>query len=74
MFFLDVKLTLAASFYLPFYILTVYVSLKLRKLTRERSQALADKDLCINIDLSKLKSFAIEDNGTKTLIKRILIS
>ncbi|MEN0143082.1 SAV1866 family putative multidrug efflux ABC transporter [Staphylococcus aureus] len=43
MFFLDVKLTLAALFIFPFYILTVYVFFgRLRKLTRERSQALAE--------------------------------
>ena len=43
MFFLDVKLTFAAIFIFPFYILTVYFFFgRLRKLTRVRSQALAE--------------------------------
>ena len=43
MFFLDVKLTLAAILIFPFYILTVYFFFgKLRSLTRVRSQALAE--------------------------------
>lgn len=41
--FLDVKLTFAAIFIFPFYILTVYFFFgRLRKLTRKRSQALAE--------------------------------
>ena len=43
MFFLDVKLTIAAIFIFPFYILTVYFFFgRLRQLTRVRSQALAE--------------------------------
>lgn len=74
MFFLDVKLTLAALFIFPFYILTVYVFFgRLRKLTRERSQALAEvqgflheRVQCISV----VKSFAIEDNEAKNFDKK----
>ncbi|CXT45447.1 TPA: SAV1866 family putative multidrug efflux ABC transporter [Staphylococcus aureus] len=66
MFFLDVKLTLAALFIFPFYILTVYVFFgRLRKLTRERSQALAEVQ-----GISVVKSFAIEDNEAKNFDKK----
>ena len=75
---LDVKLTLAALFIFPFYILTVYVFFgRLRKLTRERSQALAEVQGFLHErvqGISVVKSFAIEDNEAKTLIKRTLIS
>ncbi|HGO2711508.1 TPA: SAV1866 family putative multidrug efflux ABC transporter [Staphylococcus aureus] len=66
MFFLDVELTLAALFIFPFYILTVYVFFgRLRKLTRERSQALAEVQ-----GISVVKSFAIEDNEAKNFDKK----
>lgn len=78
MFFLDVKLTLAALFIFPFYILTVYVFFgRLRKLTRERSQALAEVQGFLHErvqGISVVKSFAIEDNEAKNFDKRTLIS
>ncbi|HCU9702138.1 TPA: SAV1866 family putative multidrug efflux ABC transporter [Staphylococcus aureus] len=74
MFFLDVKLTLAALFIFPFYILTVYVFFgRLRKLTRERSQALAEVQgfLLERVQgISVVKSFAIEDNEAKNFDKK----
>ncbi|HHM2852623.1 TPA: SAV1866 family putative multidrug efflux ABC transporter [Staphylococcus aureus] len=74
MFFLDVKLTLAALFIFPFYILTVYVFFgRLRKLTRERSQALAEVQGFLHErvqGISVVKSFAIEDNGAKNFDKK----
>ncbi len=74
MFFLDVKLTLAALFIFPFYILTVYVFFgRLRKLTRERSQALADVQGFLHErvqGISVVKSFAIEDNEAKNFDKK----
>lgn len=74
MFFLDVKLTLAALFIFPFYILTVYVFFgRLRKLTRERSQALAEVQgfLYERVQgISVVKSFAIEDNEAKNFDKK----
>ncbi|HEH3211286.1 TPA: SAV1866 family putative multidrug efflux ABC transporter [Staphylococcus aureus] len=74
MFFLDVKLTLAALFIFPFYILTVYVFFgKLRKLTRERSQALAEVQGFLHErvqGISVVKSFAIEDNEAKNFDKK----
>ena len=73
MFFLDVKLTLAALFIFPFYILTVYVFFgRLRKLTRERSQALAEVQGFVHErvqGISVVKSFAIEDNEAKNFDK-----
>ncbi|HGO1780818.1 TPA: SAV1866 family putative multidrug efflux ABC transporter [Staphylococcus aureus] len=74
MFFLDVELTLAALFIFPFYILTVYVFFgRLRKLTRERSQALAEVQgflhECVQ-GISVVKSFAIEDNEAKNFDKK----
>lgn len=66
MFFLDVKLTLAAMFIFPFYIITVYFFFgRLRKLTRKRSQALAEVQgfLTERVQgMSVVKSFAIEEN------------
>lgn len=66
MFFLDVKLTFAAIFIFPFYILTVYFFFgRLRKLTRVRSQALAEVQVFLHErvqGMSVIKSFAIEDN------------
>ncbi|HDX1735448.1 TPA: SAV1866 family putative multidrug efflux ABC transporter [Staphylococcus aureus] len=74
MFFLDVKLTLAALFIFPFYILTVYVFFgRLRKLTREKSQALAEVQGFLHErvqGISVVKSFAIEDNEAKNFDKK----
>ncbi|MEC7041314.1 SAV1866 family putative multidrug efflux ABC transporter [Staphylococcus aureus] len=74
MFFLDVKLTLAALFIFPFYILTVYVFFgRLRKLTRERSQALAEVQGFLHErvqGISVVKSFANEDNEAKNFDKK----
>lgn len=74
MFFLDVKLTLAALFIFPFYILTVYFFFgRLRKLTRERSQALAEVQGFLHErvqGISVVKSFAIEDNEAKNFDKK----
>ncbi|HGZ9017335.1 TPA: SAV1866 family putative multidrug efflux ABC transporter [Staphylococcus aureus] len=74
MFFLDVKLTLAALFIFLFYILTVYVFFgRLRKLTRERSQALAEVQGFLHErvqGISVVKSFAIEDNEAKNFDKK----
>ncbi|HDA6543349.1 TPA: SAV1866 family putative multidrug efflux ABC transporter [Staphylococcus aureus] len=74
MFFLDAKLTLAALFIFPFYILTVYVFFgRLRKLTRERSQALAEVQGFLHErvqGISVVKSFAIEDNEAKNFDKK----
>lgn len=74
MFFLDVKLTLAALFIFPFYILTVYVFFgRLRKLTRERLQALAEVQGFLHErvqGISVVKSFAIEDNEAKNFDKK----
>ena len=77
MFFLDVKLTLAALFIFPFYILTVYVFFgRLRKLTRERSQALAEvQGLHERVQgISVVKVLRLKTMKRKTLIKRTLIS
>lgn len=69
MFFLDVKLTFAAIFIFPFYLLTVYFFFgRLRKLTRVRSQALAEVQGFLHErvqGMSVIKSFAIEDNEAK---------
>lgn len=69
MFFLDVKLTFAAIFIFPFYILTVYFFFgRLRELTRVRSQALAEVQGFLHErvqGMSVIKSFAIEDNEAK---------
>ncbi|MCW8324518.1 SAV1866 family putative multidrug efflux ABC transporter [Staphylococcus aureus] len=74
MFFLDVELTLAALFIFPFYNLTVYVFFgRLRKLTRERSQALAEVQGFLHErvqGISVVKSFAIEDNEAKNFDKK----
>lgn len=74
MFFLDVKLTLTALFIFPFYILTVYVFFgRLRKLTRERSQALAEVQGFLHErvqGISVVESFAIEDNEAKNFDKK----
>ena len=69
MFFLDVKLTFAAIFIFTFSILTVYFFFgRLRKLTRVRSQALAEVQGFLHErvqGMSVIKSFAIEDNEAK---------
>ncbi len=74
MFFLDVKLTLAAIFIFPFYILTVYFFFgRLRQLTRKRSQALAEVQGFLHErvqGMSVIKSFAIEDNEAKNFDHR----
>ena len=77
MFFLDVKLTIAAIFIFPFYILTVYFFFgRLRQLTRVRSQALAVQGFLHERvqGMSVIKSFAIEDNEAKTSIIEIVTS
>ena len=74
MFFLDVKLTFAAIFIFPFYILTVYFFFgRLRKLTRVRSQALAEVQGFLHErvqGMSVIKSFAIEDNEAQNFDNR----
>ena len=73
MFFLDVKLTIAAIFIFPFYILTVYFFFgRLRQLTRVRSQALAEvRFLHERVQgMSVIKSFAIEDNEAQNFDHR----
>ncbi|EHJ07807.1 ABC transporter ATP-binding protein [Staphylococcus simiae] len=74
MFFLDVKLTFAALFIFPFYILTVYVFFgRLRLLTRKRSQALAEVQGFLHErvqGISVIKSFAIEDNEAQNFDKK----
>jgi len=74
MFFLDVKLTIAAIFIFPFYILTVYFFFgRLRQLTRVRSQALAEVQGFLHErvqGMSVIKSFAIEDNEAQNFDHR----
>lgn len=74
MFVLDIKLTLAAMFIFPFYILTVYFFFgRLRKLTRKRSQALAEVQGFLHErvqGMSVIKSFAIEDNEAENFDRR----
>lgn len=74
MFFLDVKLTVAAIVILPFYILTVYFFFgRLRALTRQRSQKLAETQGFLHErvnGMSVIKSFAIEENEAKNFDKR----
>lgn len=73
MFFLDVKLTLAALVIFPVYILTVYFFFgRLRSLTRKRSQALAEVQGFLHErvqGMSVIKSFAIEDNEVQNFDK-----
>ena len=73
MFVLDIKLTLAAIFIFPFYILTVYFFFgRLIRLTRKRSQALAEVQGFLHErvqGMSVIKSFAIEDNEAKNFDK-----
>ncbi|HCT0720651.1 TPA: ABC transporter ATP-binding protein [Staphylococcus pseudintermedius] len=74
MFFLDVQLTLAAIVVLPFYILTVYFFFgRLRALTRERSQKLAETQGFLHErvnGMAVIKSFAIEENEAKNFDQR----
>ncbi|WP_353419750.1 ABC transporter ATP-binding protein [Staphylococcus delphini] len=74
MFFLDVQLTLAAIVVLPFYILTVYFFFgRLRALTRERSQKLAETQGFLHErvnGMAVIKSFAIEANEAKNFDQR----
>ena len=74
MFFLDIKLTLAAIIIFPFYVFTVYFFFgRLRKLTRKRSQALAEVQGFLHErvqGMSVIKSFAIEDNEAKNFDKK----
>lgn len=74
MFFLDVRLTFAAIFIFPFYILTVYFFFgRLRKLTRIRSQVLAEVQDFLHErvqGMSVIKSFAIEDNEAQNFDHR----
>ncbi|WP_367081250.1 ABC transporter ATP-binding protein [Staphylococcus capitis] len=74
MFFLDVKLTIAAIFIFPFYILTVYFFFgRLRQLTRVRSQTLAEVQGFLHErvqGMSVIKSFAIEDNEAQNFDHR----
>ncbi|PTJ31250.1 multidrug ABC transporter ATP-binding protein [Staphylococcus simulans] len=74
MFVLDVKLTLAAMIIFPFYILTVYYFFgRLRSLTRERSQALAEVQGFLHErvqGISVIKSFAIEQNEAQNFDKK----
>jgi len=73
MFYLNVKLTLAALIIFPVYILTVYFFFcRLRNLTRKRSQALAEVQGFLHErvqGMSVIKSFAIEDNEAKNFDK-----
>ncbi|WP_251942710.1 ABC transporter ATP-binding protein [Staphylococcus sp. Marseille-Q5304] len=73
MIFLDFKLTLAAVLIFPVYILTVYFFFgRLRKLTRKRSQALAEVQGFLHErvqGMSIIKSFAIEDNEARNFDK-----
>ncbi|MEJ7180546.1 ABC transporter transmembrane domain-containing protein, partial [Staphylococcus capitis] len=73
-FVLDVKLTLAAMIIFPFYILTVYYFFgRLRSLTRERSQALAEVQGFLHErvqGISVIKSFAIEQNEAQNFDKK----
>ncbi|EJE1175334.1 ABC transporter ATP-binding protein [Staphylococcus pseudintermedius] len=74
MFFLDVQLTLASIVVLPFYILTVYFFFgRLRALTRERSQKLAETQGFLHErvnGVAVIKSFAIEENEAKNFDQR----
>ena len=69
MLFLDVKLTLVSLLVFPLYMLSVrYFFGNLRKLTRERSQALANVQSYLHervAGMSVIKSFAIEDHEQK---------
>ncbi|KIX91270.1 multidrug ABC transporter ATP-binding protein [Staphylococcus microti] len=74
MFYLDVKLTVAAIVVLPFYIVTIYYFFgRLRELTRQRSQKLAETQGFLHErvnGMSVIKSFAIEENEAKNFDKR----
>ena len=74
MFYLDVKLTFAAIVIFPFYIAAVYFYFgKLRGLTRDRSQALAEVQGFLHErvqGMSVIKSFAIEEPETRHFDQR----
>ncbi|MBI5974710.1 ABC transporter ATP-binding protein [Staphylococcus canis] len=74
MFFLDIQLTIAAIIVLPFYIITVYFFFgRLRALTRQRSQKLAETQGFLHErvnGMSVIKSFAIEENEARNFDKR----
>ncbi|RPF55135.1 ABC transporter ATP-binding protein [Abyssicoccus albus] len=69
MFTMDVKLTLVSMIIFPFYILSVWFFFgRLRKLTRNRSAALADVQAFLHERIQGMtivKSFAIESNESK---------
>lgn len=69
MFTMDVKLTLVSMIIFPFYILSVWFFFgRLRKLTRNRSAALADVQAFLHEriqGMTIIKSFAIESNESK---------
>jgi len=74
MFTMDVKLTIASLAIFPFYIFSVYYFFgNLRKLTRKRSQALAEVQGFLHErvqGMSVIKSFAIEENESERFNKR----
>lgn len=74
MFNMDVKLTLVSLIVFPFYIVSVkYFFGNLRKLTRNRSQALAEVQGYLHErvqGMAVIKSFAIEDHEQKQFSKR----
>lgn len=74
MFNMDVKLTLVSLIVFPFYIVSVrYFFGNLRKLTRNRSQALAEVQGYLHErvqGMAVIKSFAIEDHEQKQFGKR----
>ncbi|RTZ56945.1 ABC transporter ATP-binding protein [Bacillus sp. SAJ1] len=74
MFKMDVKLTLVSLIVFPFYIASVkYFFGNLRKLTRNRSQALAEVQGYLHErvqGMAVIKSFAIEDHEQKQFAKR----
>ncbi|GGB10236.1 ABC transporter ATP-binding protein [Macrococcus hajekii] len=74
MFTMDVKLTLASLVVFPFYMFSVYYFFgNLRKLTRNRSQALAEVQGFLHErvqGMNVIKSFAIEENESERFNKR----
>lgn len=74
MFTMDVKLTIASLVVFPFYIFSVYYFFgNLRKLTRRRSQALAEVQGFLHErvqGMNVIKSFAIEENESERFNKR----
>ncbi|RXK17739.1 ABC transporter ATP-binding protein [Macrococcus sp. DPC7161] len=74
MFTMDVKLTLISLIVFPFYIFSVYYFFgNLRRLTRERSQSLAEVQGYLHErvqGMTVIKSFAIENHEAKRFNKR----